>query len=72
MGEQEPMSQSQQILAWMQAGNDITPLEAWQRFGCLRVGARVYDLKQAGHKIVTAMITDARTGKRYACYSMVV
>ena len=45
MGEQEPMSQSQQILAWMQAGNDITPLEAWQRFGCLRLGARVYDLK---------------------------
>ena len=65
------MSQSQQILAYMQAGNTITPLVALQRFGCLRLGARIYDLKRAGYPIAAAMVDDVRTGKRYACYSMV-
>lgn len=66
------MSHSQQILAWMQAGNSITPLEALNRFDCLRLGARIYDLKQAGHSIVTTSIKDGRTGKSYARYFMVL
>ncbi|QMT41264.1 helix-turn-helix domain-containing protein [Neisseria shayeganii] len=65
------MSQSQQILAWMQAGNSITPLEALQRFGCLRLGARIYDLRQSGHAISKQTVHDERTGKTYASYSMV-
>ena len=66
------MSQSQQILEYMKAGNGITPLDALHKFGCLRLGARIYDLKRDGHKIVTAIVQDERTGKSYARYSMVV
>ena len=42
-----------------------------RQLGCLRLGARIYDLKRAGYPIAAAMVDDVRTGKRYACYSMV-
>lgn len=64
------MSQSEQILAWMQAGNSITPLEAMERFGCLRLGARIYDLSRAGHVICRETVRDGRTGKTYARYRL--
>jgi len=44
-------SQNKQILAYLQRGKSITPLEALDRFGCMRLGARIWDLKQAGHRI---------------------
>ena len=65
------MNQTNSILAYLQAGNSITPLEALQRFGCMRLGARIYDLKGGGYPIITEMVKDERTGKRYARYSMV-
>lgn len=40
------------ILAWLQSGKSITPKEALDEFGCMRLGARIYDLKQQGHEIV--------------------
>lgn len=37
-------TQSNQILEYMRQGNSITPLEALNLFGCMRLGARIYDL----------------------------
>lgn len=34
----------------------VTPLEAIQKYGCLRLGARIYDLKQSGHQIARDLI----------------
>ena len=63
-------TQSKQILDYMQRGNSITPLEALNLFGCMRLGARIYDLSQAGHIIHREMVHDQRTGKKYASYRL--
>ena len=44
------MSQEKQILKYMQSGNSITPMDALNRFGCFRLGARIYNLKNSGYK----------------------
>jgi hypothetical protein len=38
-------SQARQILAYMQAGHSINPLEALRLFGCFRLGARIKDIE---------------------------
>ena len=63
-------AQSKQILEYMRQGNSITPLEALNLFGCMRLGARIYDLSQAGHVIHREMVHDQRTGKKYASYRL--
>lgn len=45
------MSQNDLILSHLRKA-PITPLEAMQNYGCLRLAARILDLKRAGHKIV--------------------
>lgn len=47
------MTHSDRVLAYMQAHGSITAAEAIERFGCYRLGARIYDLRQRGHKIVS-------------------
>ena len=46
-------SQCDKILAYMQEVGSITPLDAIREFSCLRLGARIWDLKQKGYKIRT-------------------
>lgn len=40
-----------QILAHLQSGLSITPLDALEMFGCFRLGARIYDLRKDGVEI---------------------
>ena len=61
-------SQTNQILEYMRAGNPITSLDALRLFGCMRLGARIYDLKQRGHMINTLIVKDDVSGARYARY----
>lgn len=61
-------SQNQEIYEYLQTGKSLTPLEALERFGCFRLGARIWDLKQADVKIETTMVE--KNGKRYASYSL--
>ena len=55
------------ILRYMQAGHDITPLEALDMFGCFRLGARVWDLRRAGYIIQDAPVKlqNGKTVKKY-------
>jgi hypothetical protein len=46
-------SQKKQILAALEGGNKLTPLEIMRRFNCLRASARIFDLRQEGHPIKT-------------------
>lgn len=63
-------SQQEKILEWLQAGYSITQLTALKKFNCLRLGARVWNLKNAGHDIITDMLEDKKTKKRFASYRM--
>jgi len=58
-------SQRAEILDWMLDGNRITPLEALRRFGCMRLGARILELKKIGCQIEDRFIEiiDPDTGK---------
>lgn len=54
--ETTSQTQSAQILKALKNGDRLTHLDAEKRFNCLRLGARIYDLKQHGHKIERRMI----------------
>ena len=45
------MTQTQKILRYMKQYGSITPLEALQEFGCMRLAARISDLRSMGVKI---------------------
>ena len=46
-------TQTQNILEYMQQGNSITPLEALNLFGCMRLGARIFEIKRSGYVVIT-------------------
>jgi len=49
-------SQCNRILRYLQSGKTLTPLDGLRRFGTLRLGARVYELKRAGHPIQSKLV----------------
>ncbi len=64
------MTQRNEILAYLKSGRTLTPLEALNRFGCLRLGARIYDLNHEGYKIKSKLV-NVGNGKRVAEYSLI-
>ncbi|MDH2997207.1 hypothetical protein A1D22_05915 [Pasteurellaceae bacterium LFhippo2] len=66
--EQQSQSQCQQILAYLQNGGRITSLSALNLFGCMRLSARILNLKEQGHVIGSQFIHDQNTGKKYKEY----
>ena len=57
-------SQNANILARLQEGKTISPIDALIDFRCFRLAARINDLRNAGHNIVTHKDND------YAVYSL--
>ena len=67
------MSQCNRVLQHLQAYGSITPLEAMQEYGIMRLGARIYDLKKMGYSIDRIIETGKnRYGEStsYARYSL--
>ena len=62
------ITQNQQILDYLKSGKTITPLTALKKFGCFRLSARILNLRQQGHAIITENVT--RKGKTFAEYSL--
>jgi len=60
------MSQTKQIENYLKQGKAITPIVALNLFGCLRLAARVNDLRSSGLQINSRMIE--KDGKRFAEY----
>jgi len=60
--------QTANILHYLQSGHSITPLEALDKFGCFRLGARCWDLRKAGYAIKSEMVEI--NGKHVARYSL--
>lgn len=63
-------SQRAKILEYLKKGYSITPMSALEKFNCFRLGARIFDLKNKGHEIITDMVDDEKTDKRYASYRL--
>ncbi len=56
--------QNQMVLSALKKGEALTSLDAFHRFGCLRMSARIYDLRKAGHEIKDAWVTVGPDNKR--------
>lgn len=63
------MSQTEQILKALQAGERITSIGALKRFGCFRLASRISDLKRKGYDIKCETMT-GENGKRWGRYFM--
>jgi hypothetical protein len=59
-------AQTKMIEQHLLNGRSITPLQALQEYGCFRLGARIWDLRNSGHIIETELIKDGR--KKFAKY----
>ena len=65
-------NQKEQILEHIEKYGSITPLEAQRLYGCMRLGARIWDLRKDGYEIVREIVeVETRSGKaRVARYRM--
>lgn len=62
-------SQTARILGYLAHGHALTPIDALEKFGCFRLGARIHDLKNRGHNIKSETV-ESENGKRFARYSL--
>ena len=62
------LTQYGQIKEYLESGQTLTAYGALMKFGCFRLAARIYELRQGGLDIKTKMIT--LCGKTYAEYSL--
>lgn len=61
-------TQREKILEHLKSGLSITPLGALMEFGCFRLGARIWDLREQGYNIkTTTIVVD---DKHFASYSL--
>ncbi len=63
------LSQTNQIYMSLINGHKITALQALRRFDCLRLGARIFELREQGHLIESRLIK-TKSGKHVAQYWM--
>lgn len=59
-------NQNKRILEYLKKYRNITPIHALNAFGCMRLSARIAELRKQGFNIVTT--TETKNGKRYARY----
>lgn len=60
-------TQAQAIKAHLESGRSITPIDALRQYGCLRLGARIFDLRKEGLPVQMRLIKQGN--KHYAEYS---
>jgi len=62
------LTQAQRILRHLKSGKKLTPVAAISKYGCMRLAARISELKGDGINIKTKMIK--KNGKKYAQYRL--
>lgn len=51
------MSQNEKILKYLKSHKKgLTPAQAYEKFGCLRLSARIFELREEGNKISSTII----------------
>ena len=63
-------SQNEMLLSYLHHYGSITPLEAALDLRCMRLAARVHELRGRGHNIKTEWYK-TNTGKQVASYKLV-
>lgn len=63
-------SQNKMIMGHLRRHKSITPLTAISQYNCMRLAARIFDLKEAGHTINKEMI-EISSGKQIARYTLI-
>jgi hypothetical protein len=61
-------STTKKIHAWLLRGYKLTPMQALEKWGCMRLAARIAELRKDGVDIRTTPIT--RNGKTFAEYKL--
>ena len=64
------MTQNQAILAHLEAGNTLTPIQAYELCGTLALHSRISELRSQFYDIHCEIIRTA-SGKHVGCYSLV-
>jgi hypothetical protein len=62
-------TQKEQIKKHLLSRKSITPIQALNKFGCLRLAAVIYKLKEEGLKIITEIEYNKK--KQFAKYRLV-
>lgn len=62
-------SVTDKVLAQLKNGRPMTALDSLQEFGCMRLAARIYDLRSMGYDILTERV-EVPSGKVVARYSL--
>lgn len=62
----EAINQTQAIKAHLESGRSITPIDALRQYGCMRLGARIFDLRREGMAVNMRLVKHGK--KRYAEY----
>ena len=73
MAKHKSDSQVTLILNHLKSGKEINPKEALSKYGCLRLGAIIFILKEEGHSISSRLhLYTKPSGKkgRYAVYKL--
>ncbi len=67
-------SQRQQILDWLILHNTLTTLQARKELDIMHPAARIQELREQGHNIITHWTTDdnGKYKHRVACYVLLV
>ena len=63
------MTQTDAVLEFLRTRGPLTQPMAQEELGCLRLGARIWDLKQRGYAIATELV-ELPSGQRVAEYSL--
>lgn len=65
----ETQTQKEAILRHLQSGRAITPLEALELYGCFRLGARIWELRDEGYKIQSETVKQGK--KTFSSYKLI-
>jgi hypothetical protein len=60
------MRQTDLILNHLKDKGSITPLDALNLYGCFRLSARIFEIKDQGYEIITNKVE--HNGKKFASY----
>ena len=67
---QTSASQTARIKAALLRGETLTPMDALRRFGCFRLGARIWDLRNGHGMDIRTEQFRTESGKIVAAYSL--
>ena len=62
-------TQAEQIQKHLESGKKLTAAQAYEKYGCLRLASRIFNLKKTGLPIITEMVT--KNGSTFASYQIV-